>query len=55
MKRWSTNFTVVDLLWPTVVSHKIDRTNPLYAVGQDQLRSSKMEIMIPVRDFRSES
>ena len=45
----------VPLLWPTVVSHKIDKNSPLYMVGQDQLRSSRMEIIITVRGNRSES
>jgi len=45
----------IPLLWPTVVSHKIDKNSPLYMVGQDQLKSSKVEIIITVRGSRSES
>ena len=45
----------VPLLWPTVVSHKIDKNSPLYMVGKEQLRSSRMEIIITVSGFRSES
>ena len=45
----------IPLLWPTVISHKIDKDSPLYEVGQDPLRSSKIEIIITMRGSRSES
>ena len=45
----------IPLMWPTVVSHKIDKDSPLYRVGPKQLEEEKIEFIISMNGIRSET
>ena len=45
----------IPLMWPTIVSHRIDKTSPLYRISPDQLKASRMEIIVTMRGSRSET
>ena len=45
----------IPLLWPTIVSHKIDKASPLYRMSPKQIDASKMEIIVTMSGFRSET
>ena len=45
----------IPLLWPTIVSHKIDKASPLYRMSPKQIEASKMEIIVTMSGFRSET